>query len=87
MFTTMSRMPLWLDIYDNMRYIRGEVGYMKLIKWLIYVGLLQLVFTYCGPHWVIGGLLCSLISSNLKPSNSVIAESEPVHQLSTDSKL
>lgn len=53
-----------------------------LIKWVFYLGVLQMVFVYCGPHWVIGGILCSLVAQNLKPSDSVPFESAPAHQSS-----
>lgn len=47
------------------------------IKWAIYLSILQLVFTVCGPHWLVGGLLCSVASKTLMPSDSVPDSSLP----------
>ncbi len=38
-----------------------------IIKWAFYLGALQAVFIVCGPHWVVGGLVASMVVNNLKP--------------------
>lgn len=56
---------------------------MKILKILIHMALLQAVFMICGPHWLIGGLLCSFIHSCFRTSDSAVSVSAPVSRLNS----
>lgn len=47
------------------------------IKWVAYVCVLQVIFTVCGPHFVVGGILWTLASKAFKTSSFAVAQSEP----------
>lgn len=56
----------------------------KLVRYAVYAGLIQLVYIYCGPHWVIGGLLASFIAQNIKPL--LVADASPSPENQSDKK-